>query len=76
MLSDDNNQFRVSQRQGFDRYGKSTSINQIVALTETQYEEKPICVVTPDFAPGVLGTHHLHSNGKITVFDFGAFAVP
>ncbi len=62
--------FRVSQGQTFDFYGKRTRINQIVELTERDYVEVCIGEITPKFARGVLGTHHLHSNGKVTVFDF------
>jgi hypothetical protein len=62
--------FRVSQGHAFDFYGKRTRINQIVKLTESDYMEVCIGEITPKFAKGVLGTHHLHSNGKITVFDF------
>jgi hypothetical protein len=73
LLTDGVRHFRSAQRQGFDLYGKSLSINEIVNLTESQYEEKTVSVVTPEFATGVIGTHHMHSDGKITVFDFSRF---
>jgi hypothetical protein len=62
--------FRISQSQAFDFYGKRARINEIVKLTEKDYKEICIGEITPNFATGVLGTHHLQSNGKITVFDF------
>jgi hypothetical protein len=62
--------FRVSQGRAFDFYGKRTRINQIVQLTESHYMEVRVGEITPEFEKGVLGTHHFHSNGKITVFDF------
>jgi hypothetical protein len=62
--------YRVAQRQGFDQYGKGFSINKIVHLDEHRYEEKRVSSVDATFWPGLLGTHHLHSNGKITVFDY------
>ncbi len=73
LLTDGIRHFRVAQRQGFDLYGKSLSINEIVNLTESQYEEKAVSLVTPGFGPAVIGTHHMHSDGKMTVFDFSKF---
>ena len=62
--------YRISQRQGFSFYGKEAAINEIVELTDSTYVESPICSITPTFADDVLGTHHFHSNGNVTVFDF------
>lgn len=70
LLWDGQSVFRVSQGHAFNFYGKRTRINQIVELTERDYMEVYIGEIGPNFAKGVLGTHHLHSNGKITVFDF------
>ena len=70
LVRDGQSLFRVSQSHAFDFYGKQTRINEIVQLTETDYKERCIGEITPNFAKRILGTHHLHSNGKITVFDF------
>ena len=69
MLIDGEQLFRVSQRQGFDRYGKGTQINQIIKLDDRDYEERCVGQIDPVFQKGLLGTHHLHSRGGITVFD-------
>jgi hypothetical protein len=66
--------FRCSQGQGFDFYGKRVLINRITKLNESEYSEECLCVVTPSFRPGILGTHHFHSKDKITVFDFSTNA--
>ena len=62
--------FRVSQRQGFDFYGRQSLINEVVELTTQTYRETSLCTITPTFKRGVAGTHHLHSNGRVTVFDY------
>lgn len=62
--------YRVGQKQGFSTYGKSFSINKIIKLTSNEYIEKTITEITANFFPGLSGTHHMHSNGKITVFDY------
>jgi len=62
--------YRCSQGQGFDFYGKQVLINKITELTDHSYQESCSCVVIPTFKAGAVGTHHLHTNGKITVFDF------
>jgi hypothetical protein len=62
--------YRVSQRQGFDAYGQSAAINRITALTPSTYQEEVVATIEPDFFPKTKGTHHLHSNGRFTVFDY------
>ena len=74
LLVDGGKIFRVSQRRGFDRYGKSLQINEIINLTDEIYEERCIEVIEPTFQDGVLATHHLHSRDGVTVFDFLAEA--
>ena len=70
LIRDGNRIFRVAQGQGFDFYGKRASVNEIVDLDDHKFIEETVCIVEPAFREGALGTHHLHSNGKITVFDF------
>jgi hypothetical protein len=62
--------FRISQGQGLDIYGKRSLVNEILELSISAYSEATVAINTPDFATGLVGTHHMHSNGKITVFDF------
>ena len=62
--------FRVRQKQGFIQYGIMYSIAKITRLDTECYEEVTYCEVEPKFFPGLVGTHHMHSNGGITVFDF------
>jgi hypothetical protein len=62
--------FRVSQRQGFDQYGAGSGINRITHLSRTDYQEEAVFAVERNFFKNLIGTHHIHSNGKITVFDY------
>ena len=68
-LRDEGKLFRVSQRQGFDRYGMGSQINEIVTLSDDIYEEKCLARIDPAFGSGLLGTHHLHSANNVTVYD-------
>ena len=70
LLFDDDNVYRVAQKQGFERYGKAFSINRIDLLDENNYQETEVQSVQADFFPRINGTHHMHSNGKVSVFDF------
>ena len=72
MVKDGDRLFRVAQGQGFGMYGKRTSVNEITLLNDGQYDEKCVCVISPDFKKGLFGTHHLHSNGRVTVVDFAS----
>jgi hypothetical protein len=62
--------YRVAQKQEFGRYGKSTSINRIDVLTKEEYSETQLCFVEPNFFPRITGTHHLHCNDSVCVFDY------
>jgi hypothetical protein len=62
--------YRVAQKQGFGRYGKSTSINRIDVLTKQEYSETQLCLVEPNFFRRIKATHHLHCNDSVSVFDF------
>ena len=70
LVRDGDSLFRISQGQGFDLYGKTALINEITELTESNYTETIISANTAGFSAGVIGTHHMHSDGNITVFDF------
>jgi len=73
ILYDDNSIYRVAQRQGFDSYGKGFSINKITVLNKNEYSEAGVRDVEPNFFPNLVGCHHLHSNGKVSVFDYLRF---
>jgi len=70
MVKDGTRLFRVAQGKGFDMYGKQTSVNEIIKLDDKGYIENCVRVIKPTFRKGISGTHHLHSNGKTTIFDF------
>jgi hypothetical protein len=71
ILFDDRWIYRVSQKQGFDTYGKAFAINKIKVLNREEYSETEVCSVDPNFFPKLQGCHHMNSNGTITCFDFG-----
>jgi hypothetical protein len=62
--------YRVSQIPGFNFYGKGFAVNKIVKLTPTDYLEERVFGVEANFFPDIAGTHHLHSNGTVCVFDY------
>jgi hypothetical protein len=70
LLFHDDSIYRASQRQGFNLYGKGLSINEICSLSGSEYSESKLCSIEPNFFPDIKGTHHLHSNGSVTAFDF------
>ena len=50
-------------------YGNSFDINQIVILTETDYMEKNIIKVRPDWKKSLKGTHTYNSDNGFTIID-------
>ena len=69
LLSDGDQIFRVGQKQGFGSYGASAQVMRILTLDEREYAEEPLCELTPAFRRGLCGSHHLHSDGKYSVWD-------
>jgi len=66
-----NSIYRVGQNQAFGTYGGGgISVNEIIDLTPNSYQEKSILNISPSLHSGIRGAHHLHSEGKIAVFDF------
>ena len=70
LLRDANGIVRVCQSQGFGSYGASASLMRVTRLDTEAYAEERICQLTPEFLPGAHGTHHLHSNGIYSVWDY------
>jgi hypothetical protein len=62
--------YRVSQKQGFNMYGKGFSINKICVLDKQDYVEEKLTSIEANFFSNLAGTHHLHCNGNVWVFDF------
>ena len=62
--------FRVAQNRQFGSYGSSARLFQIMHIDPKHYTEQLVSTIVPSFAPGISGTHHLHSNGKYSVWDF------
>ena len=62
--------YRVSQKQSFNKYGYGSNINKIVTLSATDYAEELEFTIKPNFFNYLDGTHHIHGNSNVTVFDF------
>ena len=65
-----NRLIRGRQKQGFNIYGASLSLSEIIELTPSSFKEEEICQISPNFLPDIKGIHHLHSNGEYTVYDY------
>ncbi len=61
---------RVAQNPGPAGYGYDVTVREIVEIGPQDYDEVEIARLGPDFRPGLDGTHHLHSTGAWTVFDY------
>ncbi|RUM65598.1 MAG: hypothetical protein DSZ05_05780 [Sulfurospirillum sp.] len=61
---------RGRQKQKFNIYGAAFSIAKIKELTPEKFCEETLAEIEPRFFPGIEATHHIHSHGDITVYDF------
>ncbi len=50
-------------------YGYGMQIREIVTLTETDYEERQVQSIYPNWAKDLVSTHTLNNSGKLTVID-------
>jgi hypothetical protein len=61
---------RGRQKQGFNAYGVALTLARITELTPSSYREEEIGQVSPNFFANIERCHHMHSNGKYTVYDY------
>lgn len=55
------------------RYGQAFNINQVLHLSETEYEEMQVLNVTPSWKKELKGTHTFNFDGELTIIDAYAF---
>jgi hypothetical protein len=51
------------------RYGYALALNEITVLSRTEYSEKLVETILPDWGDGLLGTHTLNAADSIEVID-------
>ncbi|MFL6448873.1 MAG: hypothetical protein ACJ746_14470 [Bryobacteraceae bacterium] len=51
------------------RYGYACQLNEIQTLSPTEYRERPVGRIDPNWHPGLIGTHTINSNETIEVID-------
>ncbi len=60
---------RVSQDNSGGIYGWGLNVMEIERLSPTEYAERRVRHVTPDFAPGLVGCHHFDCAGGRWILD-------
>lgn len=61
--------YRAGQRQGFDAYGVSVTLNEVTVLSPDRYAEVPVRVIEPDHNQREIGSHHVSAIGDFWVRD-------
>ena len=67
--------YRVSQCQGFLKYGEKVQIHEIKCLDKKCYEEEIVFTNYPNFKSGIVSTHHLNCFKDFTVFDAAEYRI-
>jgi len=70
LIVDEGRIYRAAQRQGFDQYGEGLALYEITELDETRYSERKVTDIRHDYLQRSLGSHHISSDGNVTVVDF------
>ncbi len=70
LIIEDNEIFRVFQKQKIDLYGASMGIAKIKVLNENEYEEQILFNITPNFFNNINGTHSYNYKNGIVVLDY------
>ena len=73
LIIDGEKLFRLAQRQGFDQYGQGLLVYEIKVISESIFVEELVTEINPTFRRGLRGTHHLSTDGKITVIDHASY---
>jgi len=60
--------YRPSQDSSI-RYGHSININEIIKISESEYEEKTVEYILPKWSKEIWGVHTVNSDKDITVID-------
>ena len=68
LLRDGEKLYRVAQRPIFGQYGHAVTIHEIERLAGG-YQERRVQDIDPLFLRGINGTHHLHHDAGMLVFD-------
>lgn len=63
-----NKLYRPAQN-GLKHYGYGMAINQIIKLTENDYEEELVESILPEWDKDIIGTHTINSVGGLTIID-------
>ena len=50
-------------------YGYGTNLNEIIRLTETEYEEKPVASIEPKWDKNITGAHTFNYGHGLTLID-------
>lgn len=69
-IEENNNLFRVYQRQGFSMYGEAFGVSQITSLSQEDYSEENVFEVEAKFFDGLKGTHTYSFKKGLMVLDF------
>jgi hypothetical protein len=51
------------------RYGHAIQINEVIALTPTDYREQTVSRLDPDWLAGGIGTHTINADAGYEVID-------
>jgi hypothetical protein len=70
IFSQDGKVFRCGQNQGFDNYGQSFSIYEILELNPDKFVQKLVSNINPNFFNDLDGTHHFSAVDKYYAIDF------
>ena len=70
LIIENNEIFRVNQRQGFDSYGVELAISRIESINSNEYIEYEECSVYPNYFPDLKGTHTFNFSEGLLVFDY------
>jgi len=68
LFEQDGKLIRPSQN-GAGMYGSGFNLNEVLCLNETEYVEKVMIQVKPDWGPHTIGTHTFTRSGAFTVID-------
>ena len=71
-IIENDNLYRVYQKQGWDNYGEGLGVSRIVKINEFEYQEDSMFEISPSFFDNIKGTHTYNYKNGLAVIDFSS----
>tara|TARA_B100001248_G_C26973800_1_gene271428 strand:- start:16 stop:465 length:450 start_codon:yes stop_codon:yes gene_type:complete len=70
LIINNNEIYRIFQRQGFNMYGEASGIARVARLSSSEYSEEICSTIEANFFDNIKGTHTYNFDSDLIVLDY------